>query len=89
MEEDIRQCLRLRQPHSHLAHTWVARGAWRTEGYRALADMIVYALAGALGLLVAPAIGLILFCVLPVFYAVSSEGQSAARGGLPSRRQRE
>jgi hypothetical protein len=67
----------------------VARGAWRTEGYRALAGVIVYALAGVLGLLVAPVIGLILLCVLPVFYAVSSEGLPATRAGLGSRRQRE
>jgi len=60
--------------HNHLAHEWVPRGIWRTERYRALLGIAVYVVAGALGVLVHPVIGLILFCVLPVFYALSSDG---------------
>jgi uncharacterized membrane protein len=62
----------------HLAHESVAPGVWRSERYRAVTGMFGYAVAGALGVLVLPIIGLILFAVLPVFYALSS-------GGLPGR----
>jgi len=58
----------------HLAHESVAPGVWRTERYRAVTGVVGYAFAGVLGVLVLPVIGLVLFCVLPVFYAVSSEG---------------
>lgn len=59
---------------AHLAHEWVSRGVWRTECYRALIGVLVLAIAGALGALVTPVIALVLFCVVPIFYGVSSEG---------------
>ncbi|MHB8488681.1 MAG: TMEM175 family protein [Candidatus Dormibacteria bacterium] len=64
---------------NHLAHESVAPSVWRAERCRAVTGLLGYAVAGAVGMLLLPSIGLILFCVLPVFYALSSEG-------LPGRR---
>jgi uncharacterized membrane protein len=72
---------------NHLAHESVAPGVWRTERYRAVTGLVGYALAGGLGVLVFPLIGLVLFCLLPVFYALSSDGMPAS-GILSSRRDR-
>ncbi|WKU05467.1 TMEM175 family protein [Micromonospora sp. HUAS LYJ1] len=44
------------------------------ERVRALVGVILYAAAGFVGYLVAPLAGLVIFVVLPVFYAVTSAG---------------
>lgn len=48
------------------------------ERLRALAGVALYALAGALGALVAFPIALAVFLLLPPFYAVTSEGLRAS-----------
>ncbi|HEY6380101.1 MAG TPA: TMEM175 family protein [Candidatus Dormibacteraeota bacterium] len=59
---------------SHLAHESVDPQVFKTERYRAIPGVCGYALAGLLGVLILPAIGLALFVLLPVFYALTSEG---------------
>ncbi|MFC4150051.1 TMEM175 family protein [Micromonospora mangrovi] len=47
---------------------------FRIERIRALAGVLLYALAGVLGYLVTPLVGLAIFLLPPVFYAVTSAG---------------
>ncbi|GAA2324951.1 hypothetical protein GCM10010149_92960 [Nonomuraea roseoviolacea subsp. roseoviolacea] len=44
------------------------------ERIRALVGVILYAAAGLIGYLVAPLAGMVIFVVLPVFYALTSAG---------------
>ena len=61
-------------------------GYFHNERRRAVAGIIPYSLAGALGYFVNPLIALIIFVLLPAFYAVTSEGLpgSRARARKPS-----
>ncbi|GIH18070.1 TMEM175 family protein [Rugosimonospora africana] len=47
---------------------------FRSERLRALVGVVLYALAGIVGFLVSPLVGLGIFVVLPVFYGLTSGG---------------
>ncbi|MEV1155864.1 TMEM175 family protein [Micromonospora chokoriensis] len=49
-------------------------GFFPVERFRALAGVVLYVLGGLVGYLVAPLIGLAIFVLLPVFYAITSAG---------------
>jgi uncharacterized membrane protein len=63
----------------HLGIETVDPRLWRTERHRAIPGVVGYALAGAIGVLTLPTIGLVLFVTLSVFYALTSEGFDPAR----------
>lgn len=52
---------------------------FHNERRRAIAGIIPYSLAGALGYFVNPLIALVIFVVLPAFYALTSEGLPGSR----------
>lgn len=54
------------------------------ECIRALAGLVLYVAGGALGYLVAPAIALVVFLALPIFYGATSYGLDALRGPSPT-----
>ncbi|MEV4492975.1 TMEM175 family protein [Micromonospora coxensis] len=60
--------------HPDLLKEQVKDGFFRVERFRALAGVVLYVLAGVLGYLVAPQVGLAIFVLVPVFYAVTSAG---------------
>lgn len=60
--------------HPELIAEDVAADFFATERYRALVGVVLYAVGGALGTLVATPIALVVFLVLPLFYAVTDEG---------------
>lgn len=60
--------------HPELLKEQVRHEFFRVERIRALAGVLLYALAGALGCLVTPLVGLVIFLLLPAFYAVTSAG---------------
>ncbi|MEU4475570.1 TMEM175 family protein [Micromonospora sp. NPDC023888] len=47
---------------------------FHVERFRALAGVVLYLFAGMIGYLGAPVIGLVIFLLLPVFYAITSAG---------------
>jgi hypothetical protein len=60
--------------HDDLLEDEVSERHFPAERVRALAGIVLYAAAGLIGYLVAPLAGLVIFVVLPVFYAVTSAG---------------
>lgn len=59
---------------------------FHNERRRAVAGIIPYSLAGALGYFINPLIALVIFVLLPTFYALTSEGlrgSHASSGGQP------
>ena len=60
--------------HPDLVEAEVTEGFFPRERTRALAGVALYVTAGVLGYLIAPAVALVIFLALPVFYAITSEG---------------
>ncbi|MFB9236333.1 TMEM175 family protein [Plantactinospora siamensis] len=60
--------------HPDLLKEQVKDGFFHVERFRAAAGVVLYVLAGVIGYLVAPLVGLAVFLVPPVFYAVTSAG---------------
>ncbi|WP_202864624.1 TMEM175 family protein [Micromonospora endolithica] len=60
--------------HRDLLKEGVSERHFPAERVRALVGVILYVAAGLIGYLVAPLAGLVIFAVLPVFYAVTSAG---------------
>ncbi|MGR6319329.1 TMEM175 family protein [Micromonospora soli] len=60
--------------HPDLLKEQVKDEFFHVERIRALAGVVLYVLAGVLGYLVTPLVGLAIFVLLPVFYAVTSAG---------------
>lgn len=60
--------------HPHLVEDDVDDAFFPRERIRAIVGCAAYLLAGVLGVVVAPWIPLVVFAVLPVFYAITSEG---------------
>lgn len=70
--------------HPHLTEDDVEDGFFRRERTRAWLGIVLYAVAGVLGVALAPLFGLVIFLALTVFYGITSHGLE----GLPSRRRR-
>ncbi|MGW5668964.1 TMEM175 family protein [Micromonospora sp. NPDC003776] len=60
--------------HPDLLKEQVRDGFFHVERLRALAGVVLYVLAGVLGYLVTPLVGLVIFLLLPAFYAITSAG---------------
>ncbi|WP_433281583.1 TMEM175 family protein [Micromonospora sp. CA-244673] len=60
--------------HPDLLKEQVRDQFFHVERLRALAGVVLYVLAGVLGYLVTPLVGLVIFLLLPAFYAVTSAG---------------
>ncbi|MCZ7437310.1 TMEM175 family protein [Micromonospora sp. WMMC241] len=60
--------------HPDLLREQVKDEFFRVERIRALAGVLLYVLAGVLGYLVTPLVGLAIFLLPPIFYAVTSAG---------------
>jgi uncharacterized membrane protein len=63
--------------HSDLAVEDVQTGFFPRERIRAWAGIALYVAAGTLGYLVAPAVALVIFLALPIFFGLTSEGLDA------------
>lgn len=66
--------------HPHLLHRESDAKLLRLDGLRGLLGIVSYGGAAIVGYLVSPVIALIIYVVLPVFYALTSEGLS----GMPA-----
>jgi uncharacterized membrane protein len=60
--------------HEHLLEAHVDAEFFREEQIRGWVGIALYAIGGALGIVVAPVIALIVFVLLPPFYGVTSDG---------------
>lgn len=65
--------------HLHLLEDGVAVEFFRRECTRAWAGIVLYAVAGVLGILAAPLAGLVVFLILTVLYGVTSQGLADLR----------
>jgi hypothetical protein len=68
--------------HPQLLTDDVPTDFYARERTRALAGVVLYTLAGAAGVLLTPAVALVIFLLLPVFYGVTSHGLTALPGRL-------
>lgn len=66
----------------HLLEPHVERTFFPRERHRALVGILLYALAGWIGLRLAPLAALFIFLALPVFYGITSEGLVETRVAL-------
>jgi uncharacterized membrane protein len=66
--------------HSHLVSDEVRDGFYGRERARALAGVVLYAVAAGVGDLATPIGALVIFLLLPVFYGVTSHGLAALPG---------
>jgi uncharacterized membrane protein len=66
----------------HLLEAHVELTFFPQERHRALIGIGLYALAGMTGWLYSPTLALLIFLVLPVFYAITSEGLIETRAAL-------
>jgi uncharacterized membrane protein len=78
----------------HLLEPHVERTFFPRERHRALIGVVLYILGGIMGWALSPTLALLCFLVLPVFYAITSEGLVETRVTLldrlaAGRRQRE
>jgi hypothetical protein len=71
--------------HPELVEEDVHDRFFHLERLRALAGILLYALAGLVGALVAPPFALAAFFALAVFYGFTSHGFDLPGGGTPSR----
>lgn len=60
--------------HQHLLHRESDARLLRIDGLRGLLGIVSYGAAGILGWLVSPLLALVFYLLLPVFYALTSEG---------------
>ena len=60
--------------HPHLLHHESDARLLRVDGLRGLLGIVSYGAAGVLGYLVSPLVALVIYVLLPVFYALTSEG---------------
>jgi len=65
--------------HHELLHDDVMPGFFREERHRAALGILSPVIAVAIGT-IAPAVALVAFVLLPVFYALTAEGRTARRG---------
>jgi uncharacterized membrane protein len=73
--------------HSDLAHEGVQRGFFAADRLRAIIGICGYLVAAVLGWLIMPVIALAVFAILPIFYALTSEGfKTVRRRGLFGRK---
>jgi uncharacterized membrane protein len=68
--------------HPYLQEDYVEPAYFPQERHRALLGVALYAVAGAIGWAYSPRVALLIFLVLPVFYAITSEGLTETRIGL-------
>lgn len=66
----------------HLLEPHVERTFFPKERQRAAVGVVLYAVAGAAGWVVAPLLALLIFLALPVFYGITSEGLVETRAVL-------
>ncbi len=75
--------------HPHLVEEGIEEGFFARERTRAWAGVVLYAIAGTLGYLIAPPVALTIFLALPIFYGITSHGLTevpdVVRHAMPER----
>ncbi|MGH7685882.1 MAG: TMEM175 family protein [Candidatus Dormibacteria bacterium] len=71
--------------HPHLLHRESDGRLLRLDGLRGLLGIVSYGAAGLLGYLVSPLVALIIYVLLPIFYALTSEGLQGLPGFVRGR----
>jgi hypothetical protein len=64
---------------AHLQKDYVEPAYFPEERNRALLGVALYAFAGAIGWAYSPRVALVIYMTLPVFYGITSEGQTQTR----------
>jgi uncharacterized membrane protein len=72
--------------HPYLQEDYVERSYFPQERQRAVLGVALYAVAGVIGWAYSAKLALVIFLVLPLFYAITSEGLTETRIGLLRRR---